>query len=526
MNRSNLRLGSVLAARRWRLSGVVALVVVVSLVSASVSLARPPETAAMSRATVQATSGPSNYEQTFEGTAKIDIDVDGDLGSCHTTGSGTFTMDLAGNLLVYEGRSRFNIDSFHSATSGVPRGQYSSREVCDYGNGHISTKDEQTTGPDCREGCYSSVDLLDTHSYETVNDDGSVPYDWGIDWDLSYLTTETITDRNGTITRPGGEFFDNIIPLPVVKGVLAVGSAVITAIVANPIVVGGIATIALITITLYSVFKKCKDPPVVEVNLTVSRPDTRLLDKQTLTAKLTNKPCKVHSYTFEWRRADEPQHWVILKTVNTTSTRASYSFKPKIKGLMYVRVRVASSYQPMPGVSVIDSTESMNVRFPLVKRVLKDSRVKFIVSRIWKKTIDGTTKHRRSEYCTLIRLKTRTGRYSATKLVRGTPVGEGSHGKCESPPRDRPVRPDLNDSPTYTVATMHTHTVYRYLTKDRTRAVGPSDKDHDNADSEGIPSIVIDYRGKRGHIHGGWPIDAPIKNYTTGPPQRKPTFLR
>ena len=108
MNRSNLRVANVLTARTWRLSGVVALVVVVSLVSASVSVASPPQTAAMSRATVQATSGPSNYEQTFEGTAKIDIDVDGDSegGLCHTTGSGTFTVDLAGDLSVYEGRSR------------------------------------------------------------------------------------------------------------------------------------------------------------------------------------------------------------------------------------------------------------------------------------------------------------------------------------------------------------------------------------------------------------------------------------
>src|SRR5262245_57733232 len=104
MNRSNLRVANVLAGRSWPLSGVVALVVVVSLASASVSVASPPQSGAMGRANLQATSGPSNYEQTFEGTAKIAIDVDGDLGSCHTTGSGTFTMDLVGDLSVYEGR--------------------------------------------------------------------------------------------------------------------------------------------------------------------------------------------------------------------------------------------------------------------------------------------------------------------------------------------------------------------------------------------------------------------------------------
>ena len=77
------------------------------------------------------------------------------------------------------------------------------------------------------------------------------------------------------------------------------------------------------------------------MNLTVSRPHARLLDNETLSARLTDKPCKIRSYTFEWRRADQPgPHWVVLKTVNTTSTRASYSFKPKIAGPMNVRVRV------------------------------------------------------------------------------------------------------------------------------------------------------------------------------------------
>ena len=297
------------------------------------------------------------------------------------------------------------------------------------------TKDVQTTVPDCASGCNGSVDLVDTHSYETVNDDGSVPYDWGVDFDVSYFTTDTVTDQAGTITRPGYEYFTELLSLPVVKGVLAaIGSAVITAIVAEPIVVGGVAAIALITITLYAVFKKCKEPAVVEVNLTVSRQDPRLLDKETLSAKLTDKPCKVHSYTFEWRRAGQPgPHWVVLKTVNTTSTTASYSFKPKIAGLMYVRVRVTSSYQPMPGVSVIESTESMKVRFPLVKKILKDRRVKSIAKSLWRQTIDGTTEHIRREYCTLIRLNTRSGKYRGTRFVPGPPVFEGFGAEC--PPR-------------------------------------------------------------------------------------------
>jgi hypothetical protein len=527
MNRSNLRVGSAFAARSWRLSGVVALVVVVSLVSAGVSVASPPHTAGMSRANVQAASGPSNYEQTFEGTAKIDIDVDGDIGFCHTTGSGTFTMDLAGDLSVYEGRSRFNIDSFRSPTDGVPRGQYSSREVCDLGDGPYRTTDVQTTVPDCRSGCYSSVDLLDSHSYETVNDDGSVPYDWGVNFDLSYLTTETITDREGTITRPGGELFDNIFPLPVVKGVLAaVGSAVITAIVANPIVVGGVAAIALITIVLYAVFKKCKDPAVVQVNLTVSRPRARLLDKEKLSARLTAKPCKVHSYTFEWRRVNEPGRWVVLKTVNTTSTRASYSFKPKVAGGMYVRVRVTSSYQPTPGVSVIESTRRMRVRFPLVEKIVKDRTVKLTAKALWERTIARTTEHQYLEYCTLIQLNTRTGQYRHTEFVEGDPVFEGFVAECPTPkPYDNPTRPDLKDSPTYTVARMHTHPVQHYLTKGRIRPVGPSKVDRENARKLRVPSIVFDYVGENERVHGGWPIRAKTRIYTTNPPARIPPIF-
>ena len=81
---------------------------------------------------------------------------------------------------------------------------------------------------------------LDTHSYETVNDDGSVKYDWGVNFDLPYFTTDTVTDQSGTITRPGYEYFTELLSLPVVKGVLAaIGSAAITAIVAEPILVVG-----------------------------------------------------------------------------------------------------------------------------------------------------------------------------------------------------------------------------------------------------------------------------------------------
>ncbi len=92
-------------------------------------------------------------------------------------------------------------------------------------------------------------------------------------------------------------------------------------------------------------------------------------------------------------------------------------------------------------------------------------------------------------------------------------------------PYDSPARPDLNDSPTYTVATMHTHTVYRYLTPGRTRLVGPSDTDRRNAANRGIPTIVIDYVGNHGRIHGGWPIHARTRNYTTDPSARKPPWL-
>jgi hypothetical protein len=36
---------------------------------------------------------------------------------------------------------------------------------------------------------------------------------------------------------------------------------------------------------------------------------------------------------------------------------------------------------------------------------------------------------------------------------------------------------------------------------------------------------VIDYVGKDGRIHGGWPIHAPTRNYTAGPSARTPISL-
>ncbi len=146
---------------------------------------------------------------------------------------------------------------------------------------------------------------------------------------------------------------------------------------------------------------------------------------------------------------------------NATTINASLA-KAQVAGKFKVRTLTRVGGERTTGGTVAMSTEKdVEVQFPSYASIVADADVISATNAAWASTLAATTPTSRSEEGFWIRLNTDTEKYEFTTTVLGPIVGPNQGGSVVlgSRPADS-VSGTLTplSSPTYTVASFHTHT--------------------------------------------------------------------
>ncbi|MET0650004.1 MAG: Calx-beta domain-containing protein [Pyrinomonadaceae bacterium] len=252
----------------------------------------------------------------------------------------------------------------------------------------------------------------------------------------------------------------------------------------------------------------------IKVELDVASATITLLDMNTLTAKVTptGGSGEITKYKFEIKRTSEATWHTLQEDASGT-----FSKKAKVAGKFKVRLTATLS----DGTETTSPEKDLEVQFPSYADIVGDGDVVSATDAAWAATLADATPTQRRERGFWIRLNTSTEKYEVTSTDFGPFVGNAGQGTVNLSPKpaDSPASPTPLDTPTYTVASFHTHTPTFYRTSGR--VVGPSNQDGIADMADNVTGVVYDYEGNAlGEAPPGWPLNSPARRYRSGPNRR------
>lgn len=252
----------------------------------------------------------------------------------------------------------------------------------------------------------------------------------------------------------------------------------------------------------------------IKVDLTVGSATLTLLNVNTLTATVQppEGSTEITKYKFEIRRASEATWHVLQENASN-----SFSGKAKVAGRFKLRVTATLS----DGSETQSPEKDLEVQFPSYSDVVANAAVVTATDAAWAGAKADASATQRRERGFWIRLNTNTEAYEMTATEFGAWATDlvGASITLSSKPADSIAAPTPLDTPTYTVASFHTHTPTFYRTVGR--GVGPSGGDHAADTSDNVTGVVYDYVGDAsGNAPAGWPLHSPAQRSHSGPTRR------
>jgi hypothetical protein len=250
---------------------------------------------------------------------------------------------------------------------------------------------------------------------------------------------------------------------------------------------------------------------VIGLELNASADTLTLLENIALTATVTPTSLNITNYKFDIRRTTSPNWFTI-----STGSQNTFSGPVRVAGNFLIQVTAT-----IDNIEYTSQTKPMHIQFPSYNDIISDSDVLVHTLAGWQNTINATTPTTRREEGFWIRINTQTRKYEFTPTITGPVVGnaEGASVDLGDRPADTSMNPAPLDSPTYTVASFHTHTPTTFRLVGR--PVGPSLADHAAEISRDVVGVLFDYIAVSGEeIPAGHPLNSPATRYHSGPNRR------
>ncbi|MBS0657739.1 MAG: hypothetical protein JSR82_05760 [Verrucomicrobia bacterium] len=259
---------------------------------------------------------------------------------------------------------------------------------------------------------------------------------------------------------------------------------------------------------------------VPRANLVASLPVATLLQDNTFTANLAGSGT-VTNYKFEIRKATSLTYYTLASGTSNTLTH---------------RVRVAGKFKvrataTVGGLNIKSDEIDVEYQFPDATQILNAPTVRARMDQAWQDTLAAVTPTTRREEGYFVTLDTATELYGIAGHVVGPVVANNVGGTVPlgRRPADSIATPTPLDTPTYVIASFHTHTASLYRTV--TRQVGPSGPDRTFSvfATVVVPGFVYDYVGVQNSVNllfyvpPGHPLNSPAMVYSIVVPNRRAT---
>ena len=236
------------------------------------------------------------------------------------------------------------------------------------------------------------------------------------------------------------------------------------------------------------------------VELTMSIPDTNLYLCENFNITIETGSTSFFKHRLEIKEKLEPDSsYVVLSDLQPApnSTSTTYNMPARVAGEF--RIRASAKPVGQPNYIGTTSARDVTVNFPTGGIIAADTGFKAIAGTVWDDTKNAATLTTVVEKGSWVLLNTATCTYSFHSIKTSDQFSYGIQASVNlgPTPADSPSSPGPLDSPTYMVASFHTHTS---LAKEqppmfRTGLVGPSPEDSTLSLFLKIPGLVYDYVG-------------------------------